>query len=97
MKPLSRKQLVEKSAQIFKAHNVASVFATVDGQFFIVKDRAQLHNNTLKDAKVYEIERTEAIETPKAEAKKEAPKAEAKKEAPKAEDKKEAPKAAAKK
>lgn len=61
-KAQSRAQLVIASIEIFAAQTVASLFATVDGQFFINENRAKLHNKTIKGGKVYEIERHEAEE-----------------------------------
>ncbi|MCH4824294.1 hypothetical protein ML462_14050 [Gramella lutea] len=60
MKTLSRNELVQKSVAIFKGRTEAVLFATSDGQFFIFKDRANMHAKSQKTPlKVYEIERSE--------------------------------------
>lgn len=61
MKTISRKELIAMSVAIFAAHNVNTLFATSDGQFFIVQDRAKLHSNSSKaKLTIYEIDRHEA-------------------------------------
>jgi len=65
MKTYSRKELVSQSISVFAAHAVSTLFATVDGQYFIHEDRAKLHNSTLKSDKVYEIDLDEAKEAAK--------------------------------
>jgi hypothetical protein len=61
MKTISRKDLIAMSVAIFGAHNVNTLFATSDGQFFIVQDRAKLHSNSSKaKLTIYEIDRHEA-------------------------------------
>lgn len=60
MKTLSRKELVAKSVAYFKERTEATLFATSDGQFFVFKDRANMHATSTKaPMTVYEIERKE--------------------------------------
>jgi hypothetical protein len=60
MKTQSRKELVALSIAIFKVRTEKVLFATSDGQFFVLKDRAHTHANSQeKKLTVYEIERTE--------------------------------------
>ncbi len=59
----SRKQLVAKSIALFKERTEAVLFATSDGQFFVFKDRANMHATSHKSPlTVYEIERKEVEE-----------------------------------
>jgi hypothetical protein len=60
MKTQSRKELVALSIAIFKVRTEGVLFATSDGQFFVLKDRSHTHANSQeKKLTVYEIERTE--------------------------------------
>jgi hypothetical protein len=59
----SRKQLVGKSIALFKERTEAVLFATSDGQFFVFKDRANMHATSHKSPlTVYEIERKDVEE-----------------------------------
>lgn len=59
----SRNQLIEMSVPVFMAHPETSLFATADGQFFILSDRAQMHARKNSPAlKVYEIDVEESRE-----------------------------------
>ncbi|MGB8704266.1 MAG: hypothetical protein WCD31_04495 [Gillisia sp.] len=63
MKTLSRKELVARSVAYFKERTEATLFATSDGQFFVFKDRANMHATSTKaPMTVYEIERKEVEE-----------------------------------
>lgn len=61
MKTISRKDLVLMSAAVFAAHNVSTLFATSDGQFFLHPNRAKVHatSHPVK-LTVYEIDAHEA-------------------------------------
>jgi len=62
-KTMSRKELVEKSIALFKARTEDVLHATSDGQFFIAKNRANVHAKAQKtELKVYDINRTEVEE-----------------------------------
>ena len=66
MKTISRKELIVMSVAIFAAHNVNTLYATSDGNFFIVQDRAKLHSRSSKaNLTIYEIDRYEADATVK--------------------------------
>lgn len=59
----SRKELVAKAVALFKERNENVLFATTDGQFFIHKDRANMHAGSQeKPFTVYEIKRQEVEE-----------------------------------
>jgi hypothetical protein len=54
MKRYSREELSAMAGEYFKRLNVSKLYATTDGQFFILQNRAQLHaGSTLT---VYELE-----------------------------------------
>lgn len=49
MKKFSKKQLIEQAAGIFKKHPKASfLYATTDGQYFLSRNRAELHASSDK-------------------------------------------------
>lgn len=51
-KTFSKDQLQEKAGEYFKKLGVSKLFATADGQFFILKNRAEIHAGK---GKVYEF------------------------------------------
>lgn len=57
----SRKQLVAKSVALFKKRTEAVLYATSDGQFFVLKDRRNMHAKQ-QDLGTYDIERKEVEE-----------------------------------
>jgi hypothetical protein len=57
----SRKQLVAKSVALFKERTEAVLYATSDGQFFVLKDRRNMHAKQ-QDLGTYDIERKEVEE-----------------------------------
>ena len=64
-KTLSRQELVEKSKAIFADRTEDELFATSDGQFFILKDRRNMHAKS-GEFKTYDIKRSEVETTPAA-------------------------------
>lgn len=64
MKTFSKKELTEKAAPVFKNHPKAGVlYATTDGQFFLNKNRRDLHANA-SNLGIYDISRDESPLTP---------------------------------
>lgn len=86
MKTLSKTALNEKAVPVFKVHpNATVLYATSDGQFFLNKNRAELHANGNK-LSVHDISRPEVEDEP-AKAPKEEPVAKKKsKKEPKADE-----------
>lgn len=55
----SRKELVKDSIPFFNQHEVSELHATTDGQYFLDRNRADLHARSVKKIKVYTIEASE--------------------------------------
>ncbi|MEH6405761.1 MAG: hypothetical protein V7767_00625 [Leeuwenhoekiella sp.] len=63
MKTFSRKEIVDKSVEVFKQNKEGKLFATSDGQFFILEDRRNMHaKSQKKPLGTYDIDRSE-VET----------------------------------
>lgn len=55
----SRKELIKGAVPLFKKHEVSELHATTDGQYFLDRNRADLHARSSKKLKVYTIEESD--------------------------------------